>query len=204
MNDYNLYSQVKHLIGKLEPIRSSLNMMQTDTATIADAAEVWMDLVGNEELQDHAQEVRKRCAQALGPVHAAANMLDPRYRGRKLNTDLRHAAEEWAGEELLADLVLLQTEQPPYPDTFFKHEFIKKLTPKSWWLGLKQRPGVSKMLCDKALAIMDMPPSSASVERTFSSFALLQTKLRNRLGMATAEKLVFCYRSLRGSKETNW
>ena len=104
-------------------------MMQADTATIADAAEVWMDLVGNEQLQDHAQAVRKRCDQALGPVHAAANMLDPRYRGRKLGIDLRHAAEEWVGEELLADLVLLQTEQPPYPDTFFKPEFIKKLTP---------------------------------------------------------------------------
>ena len=45
------------------------------------------------------------------------------------------------------------------------------------------------------------PPSSASIERVFSSFGAIHTKVRNGLGNGKASKLVFCYRMLRGRKE---
>ena len=51
-------------------------------------------------------------------------------------------------------------------------------------------------LGDAAMSLLSKPPSSASIERTFSSFGLVQTKLQNRLGHTIAEKLVFCYRML--------
>ena len=38
--------------------------------------------------------------------------------------------------------------------------------------------------------------SSSDVERAFSTFDLVQSKLRNRLGVAKAGKLVFIYRVL--------
>ena len=47
-----------------------------------------------------------------------------------------------------------------------------------------------------------MPPSSASIERTFSNFITIQTKLRNRLGQKTTEKLVFCCSTLSGKHDT--
>ena len=46
--------------------------------------------------------------------------------------------------------------------------------------------------------------SSASLERVFSSFGLVHTKLRNKLGIAKAQKLVYCYRMLRGSAELDY
>ena len=38
--------------------------------------------------------------------------------------------------------------------------------------------------------------SSSDVERTFSTFGLVHSKLRNRLGVAKPAKLVFIYRVL--------
>jgi hypothetical protein len=49
-----------------------------------------------------------------------------------------------------------------------------------------------------------MPPCSATIERIFSNFGMIQSKLRNRLGLAKAGKLVFCYRLLRGKDEIDW
>ena len=49
--------------------------------------------------------------------------------------------------------------------------------------------------------LLEMPACSAAIERIFSNFGMIQSKLRNRLGLAKAGKLVFCYRMLRGGKE---
>ena len=38
----------------------------------------------------------------------------------------------------------------------------------------------------------------------FSNFGAIQTKLRNRLGLEKAAKLVSCYRELRGGAELYW
>ena len=49
-----------------------------------------------------------------------------------------------------------------------------------------------------------MPSSLAAIERIFSNFVMIQSKLRNRLGHVKAGKLVFCYRMLRGKDEIGW
>ena len=55
-----------------------------------------------------------------------------------------------------------------------------------------------------ALQLMGAPASSASIERVFSTFGLVHSKLRNRLGVERASKLVFCYRMLRGPVEIDY
>ena len=49
-----------------------------------------------------------------------------------------------------------------------------------------------------------MSSCSAAIERIFSNFGMVQSKLRNRLGLVKARKLVFCYRMLRGKHEIDW
>jgi hypothetical protein len=39
--------------------------------------------------------------------------------------------------------------------------------------------------------LLEMPSSSAAIERIFSNFGMIQSKLRNRLGLVKAGKLVF-------------
>ena len=64
--------------------------------------------------------------------------------------------------------------------------------------------GKPKDLCQIATKLMNLTASSASIERVFSSFAFIQNKLRNRLGLAKPAKLVMCYRALRGNEEIDW
>ena len=78
VNDYALCKNAKDLTVQLGPIRRGLNRLQGDSATLADAVEVWMDLEAEEALQPHQEAVRRRRSQALGAPHAAANLLDPR------------------------------------------------------------------------------------------------------------------------------
>ena len=63
---------------------------------------------------------------------------------------------------------------------------------------------VNASLCDLAILLLCLPSSSASIERIFSNFGAIQTKLRNRLGLEKAAKLVTCYRSLRDNTEIDW
>ena len=53
VNDYALSKNIKDLAAQLEPIRVALNKLQSDSATLADAVEVWLDLESNELLQPH-------------------------------------------------------------------------------------------------------------------------------------------------------
>ena len=52
--------------------------------------------------------------------------------------------------------------------------------------------------------LLEMPSCSAAIERIFSNFGMIQSKLRNRLVLAKAGKLVFCYRLLMGKDEIDW
>jgi hypothetical protein len=55
-----------------------------------------------------------------------------------------------------------------------------------------------------ACHLLSIPASSASIERIFSNFSFIHTKLRNRLGVQRATKLVFCYRMLRGTHDMDY
>ena len=79
-----------------------------------------------------------------------------------------------------------------------------KTKPTTWWASVDRSSTVNNDLCQVAVKLLKMPSSSASIERVFSNFGLIQTKLRNRLGLQKAAKLVFCYRYFRGNAEIDW
>ena len=49
--------------------------------------------------------------------------------------------------------------------------------------------------------IRHLRTSSASVERVFSTFGFVHSKVRNRLGIENAGKLVFLHKLLYGEKD---
>ena len=75
----------------------------------------------------------------------------------------------------------------------FQDDILKSVKPIDWWKSQrnidiieKELPIITQLLCAAA--------SSASVERIFSTFGLVHSKLRNRLGTEKAAKLVFLYK----------
>ena len=59
-------------------------------------------------------------------------------------------------------------------------------------------------LCLVAMKTLSMQSSSASIGCVFSNFGIIQTKLRNRLGIQKTSNLVVCYRFLRGKENIDW
>ncbi len=55
---------------------------------------------------------------------------------------------------------------------------------------------ITKGIGDLALMLFDLPPSSAGIERAFSSLGYVHSDIRNRLGQEKATKLAFIMRML--------
>ena len=81
IQNVGLSNEVKHLNSQLKPISNALDGLQSDSASIADACEVWMDLLQEEDLAPYLKTVEKQFNQAMTPSHFLANILHPRYRG---------------------------------------------------------------------------------------------------------------------------
>ena len=106
---------------------------------------------------------------------------------------------------LLPALCCFQTQSTPFPGSMFSTMCVQNLNPTVWWDCVKKTgDGVPAELCDLASLLLKLPASSASIERIFSNFGNVQSKLRNRLGIDKAAKLVTCYRSLRGANDIGW
>jgi len=65
-----------------------------------------------------------------------------------------------------------------------------------WWRSHKQVLTPDPEVLQSILQLLTSVASSAGVERVFSSFGLVQSKLRNQLGTDKASKLVFLYKFL--------
>ena len=142
------------------------------------------------------------------PNHFLANCLHPKYRGRHLTPEQLLSAHQLLlskDPNMMPHLCSFQAEAGPFPVIMFHEACINKLEPSVWWISVKQLCSmVNASLCDLAILLLHLPSSSASIERIFSNFGATQTKLRNRLGLEKAAKLVTCYRALRDDTEIDW
>jgi hypothetical protein len=48
--------------------------------------------------------------------------------------------------------------------------------------------------------LLEMPSSSTAIERIFSNFGMIQSKLRNRLGFVKAGRFVFLLQNVKGER----
>lgn len=195
--NYNMYCQARDLVEQLDPIAHALDICQADTAGLALACDTWIDLLANEHLQRYRAAVQKRFDQAMLPCHFVAYLLHPDYRGSKLTGEQHEKAFEWIADkatEYLAVAVAFENKSTPFPSYIFK---TTSLHPATWWRALR-RSAVPDGFIDLLVSLQTACASSASIERVFSSFSLVLSTLRNRLGVEKAAKLVFCYRMLHG------
>jgi hypothetical protein len=161
----------------------------------------------NKDLSPYSQQVLIRFNQAMTPYHFVAHILHPKYRGKKLTASQCDAAQEAVLNkcpDAVPDFLNFMSESVVIPSALSSQSVISKVNAKVWWSCLDRSNVVGNSLCEFARKVLPMPCSSASLERIFSNFGTVQTKLRNRLGIQRAAKLVVCYRFLRGSDELDW
>lgn len=130
----------------------------------------------------------------------AANILDPNTFGK----DLKHGEDIEAIEFIInmgdnnADIeinnLISQIAQYRSKEGIFNKEFLwktldSKLNPITWWKGFCSNSAAE--LAKIAIKILSSPPTSASVERSFSKMGHIQNLKRNRLDNERASKLLF-------------
>lgn len=72
-----------------------------------------------------------------------------------------------------------------------------KISSLTWWKGICN----SSKLLTIAIAILECAPTSASTERSFSTYGLVHTVKRNRLTNEQAAKLVYIKHNLKTEQE---
>ena len=141
--------------------------------------------------------MKSRYRMALGPEHFLANIMDPRYKGHRLGNEEVDEALQWVSEnkpECLVNILNLRAQASPFQTYMFQDRVEKTMQPLDWWISQKDRLGDE--LISLANQIFVTTAASANVERVFSIFGLVHSKLRNRLGIDKANKLVFLYKTL--------
>lgn len=86
INNIHLYKEAKHFFTQLKPLVAALDRLQAENATIADVVHEFLNLQENQDLKPYETLLNKRLEQCLTPVHFAAYMLHPKYKGEKLNS----------------------------------------------------------------------------------------------------------------------
>jgi len=156
-------------------------------------------------------EVKRRAEEALTPVHVLAALTDGKG-ALHIEAHAHEAAMDWLreypGEDgLVSAFVNYECSNLDYfpKKAFFDETVRASMSPPMFWqwagkamkAASASRPAVK--FCEVMTAIHSTPTSSASVERDFSLYGRIHTKVRNRLGNDKVAKLVKVVRHIRSS-----
>lgn len=200
--DLNLKKNAEGLLRRLNCVAKALLRLESDNCKISEAVIVWKTLI--QELQETKlpnidfKKAEKRYKQAITEFHLMAFQFDPRYQNQTLPDDEDSIAMQLVHKEyikLLPILINLKAKQPPFDKSYlFESSLLSSVTPIAWWRSLKGKVDMENISI--ITGILTASSSNASVERVFSKFGLVHSKLRNKLGTAKAGKLVFLYKVL--------
>lgn len=203
--DFNLFRNARDLAEQLRPISIAIDTCQSDTSTLADACHVWLELLNNTLLEPHKKTLLARFSKAILPEHLVAYTLHPKFQGEMLVAKQFEEVNNWIiakNPSFIATFIAYQAKSSPFPASYFCDAAVQ-VPSVTWWKALKTL-GVPGDFIDMAIQLLEAPASSASIERIFSNFSYIHTKIRNRLGVEKASKLVFCYRMLRGLSDLDY
>ncbi|XP_041364336.1 uncharacterized protein LOC121379753 [Gigantopelta aegis] len=191
----------------LNPIASAITQIEGDSSLLSDVPRHFKNLkekltialpqspLQKQEENDTLTFIENREEFCLKPIHAAANMLDPKCHGDDLDNQQISSAYEVISAmahhlELDEGRVLACLAKYLAKDGLWKGEGVwasaQHISAATWWKGLCG----TEILSPIASIILQIPPTSASCERNLSLFGSIHTKVRNRLTNAKVEKLV--------------
>ncbi|XP_023235337.1 uncharacterized protein LOC111634730 isoform X3 [Centruroides sculpturatus] len=182
------------LLTCLKIIAVALDKMQRNDCTISEGIELWFGV--QSDLQQLGttgvtQPAKDRFDMAITDYHFLANLLDPRYQGAKLTDSMKDAALTLCHAhypDAMPSVLKYLAKTSPFLQHMFAESVLTNITPLTWWQSLRDRidEPVLKLVTQLNTAVA----SSAGIERIFSTYRLVHTKLKNRLEQEKAAKLV--------------
>lgn len=208
------WAQVKAVFTLLVPIMKSLTQLESDSTSFSEVAQVFaalkhhfktkLDDAAFRQLVSFGEEeggflwacLTERESQALTPAHFAANILDPAYRGLKLEqTDFNSGYDVIysLADTFKIDRTTITKEMSNYTAQtgLFESELVKNSADtvplRLYWKGTCQRSPLSRI----GTALAELPPTTAAAERSFSTSSWIHSWRKNRYTTNRAGKLTF-------------
>lgn len=192
----------------LNPISEALNRVQSSTCKIAECVHVWKKLEEKlNNLFDRNIRIKtifiSRYSSTVTPAHFAAVLISPRWNWKvTLIVNEKQSGieflEESCNNTFMPMFFKFQGQLAPFSKSSFSPDTVESMTDLEWWQ--MQSSLYPKIVTQSNIKDIEMfataIASSAGVERTFSKFGLIQSKLRNQLGNEKASKLVFINQKL--------
>lgn len=197
--------QVEDYQKKLKRISIALDKVQKDDCNLGESVEIWLELkeflTGCPECSENEfNHYQKRFEMAMTPSHFLANLLHPLYKGERLSENQMEIAMEYVDSlhpAVMPEILKYKAQSSPFQKYRFKKDVIQSLTPQIWWMSFQNSISEDmKLLCNQLFSAV---ASSAGIERMFSSFGLVHSKMRNKLGNEKAAKLTAIFKHLNRS-----
>lgn len=192
--------KLQRCVDLWDPICILINKCQKKSCNIADAVQYWLELNGEEDLQDFQDVIANRINKALWPAAFAANILHHMYQGVLLSDSQLESGREFIHEHLDEEGL---NEFAAYIDRegMFPKILDKQLeSPFAFWnMAQFKHPKLAEL----AEKLLNMLAATAEIERLFSNWAYVHSLLRNRLKNERSKKLVHIYYHLHGDQMTS-
>jgi hypothetical protein len=208
---------VKEMIAVLTPIVEEIVKFQSDKKVISDCFQTFIELkqkmnklnsdgyIGGPTTEFIQTAINNRWNHGFADIHGISYLLDPRYFGKDMDERNREQTEKYLKtldcfkvnnqSKFSAEQILYTAFCNKYV-TDEVRQFFKsgEITVKNWIEGIpKHQSDLFPNLHKYLKRIFSIVPSSASCERTFSSFSFIHTKSRNRLKRDRVKKLVYIF-----------
>lgn len=206
------WPNIDRALDLLKLIAQGIKVLERDDALLSEALEVYLkikekvdnflyekhdDFCSLSDLQKMEKCFKYRFNMSIKPIHFAANLLDPRFQGRKLNDSQRMETFDYI--QRLAQHLQINDEEGSLlanvgefrdHEKFFSHDVLwaaaRTYKPSSWWKGLCGEQLVAPL----ATRLLQLPCSGAPAERNWSHQGGVHTDERNRLPSEKVKKLV--------------
>ena len=192
LEDISLKRNIQDLQKVFRPISFALDKLQSSSCLLGDVVEIWYEM---RTVFPIAYCSKLSGRSELLPVFYAANMLDHRYRGSKLDACEVELAMDYIKDfdsSLIPEVTNYIAKFPPYNEYLFEGDY-KNTSPGAWWTAGTML-GFGEKLTLFSSSLVTATPATANLERNFSTLGLTYGKLRSQLGVDKAGKLAFLTR----------
>ena len=213
LDEESFWPKVTSCLETIQPVPDAILKIEGDSAVLSDVPEIFYDLSRTviAALESAKQSKLKKQVEKIisyrkefscQPVHFAANLLDPRYKGEHLSKDEILSAIDYVNQvadhlHLDCSKVMANLAEYRMNSDLWSRESVrnaaKSIKPHVWWQGMC----AGEELTPIAARLLRLPPHSISSERVWSGYGRIHSKTRNRLKNEKVQKLVTLQMSLR-------
>lgn len=215
-----LKRNVEDMIAILKPIATAIDVVQKNNCSLSECVFAWkkleLELTKASNNKNISSSYKKRYEQSLTDAHFAAFILSPtviisnssNHDEEKIDlteeekTKALEFIKEKGGSDFLATTLKFLGRLEPFhhKNVFFEPKVIKTMSDFEWWNSFHKVLNKDTDITEDNIQFLRMlttaKASTACVERVFSTFGVVQSKLRNRLGTEKASKLVFLMKQM--------